>query len=466
LLPPGEIFYPRDWPLAKESRLEEILAVTGQTVTIHLGLYAKKELKLAVTGSDAKGPGVLAAPAISHGRYMPQRPYGVGAVWLEVNHYRPENTFTAGPNVARSVLAEYTVPADAKPGVYTSSIKISGDGESIDLPVSIRVSNVKLEDIPIPLGVFMNSLPFDMKNFDEKKWWGLQESLLKEQALAGLNTVTGGAGLDLKYEGGSISGDTALKYLKLAKTYGMTKAIVPYGGFLPGSRSVKGDAKEYAAAIKKFEEEHGFGPMYVKAYDEPGTPDEKKAVLAHLKPATEGGLRTIGYTSAHWGDALWEDIMASSYAPAFNIHDTAMFEKVKKLGRHPWTYNNDRGRYGWGLHLWRQITLGCEGRLDWIGNFTQGFAFHNLDGREPSYGMFMVHSEYGVLKTPRWVDGKEGVLDLRLRLTLEKLAPKDDPALALWNLDNYRKDEPKWTDDELNKTRHAMLKRLEELSRK
>ncbi|HYF51899.1 MAG TPA: hypothetical protein VEJ63_20995 [Planctomycetota bacterium] len=463
---PGEMVYPRDWPLAKESRLDEILAVTGQTVTVQLGVYGKKDLKLAVAASEARGPGVLSAPAISHGRYLPQRPYGVGAVWLEIHHYRPESTFTVSPNVARSVLVEYSVPVDAKPGVYTSSIKISGDGESFELPVSIRVSDVKLADIPIPVGLFMNSLPLNIGSMDEKKWWSLQESLLKEQSLAGLNTVTGGPSLDLKLEGGNIAGDIAIKYLKLAKNYNMTKAIVPYGGFLPGTRAMKDHAKAWADAIQKFEAEHGFGPLYVKGYDEPGTPDEKKGVLAHLKPCTDGGVRTIGYTSAHWGDALWEELLAASHTPAFNLHDPSMFEKVKKLGRHPWTYNNGDNRYGYGIHLWRQITLGCEGRLDWIGNFTQGFAFHNLDGREPSYGMFMVHSEYGVLKTTRWVSGREGLLDLRLRLTLEKTAPKDDAALKLWDMGSYRKDDAKWTDEELEKVRRAMLKRIEELSKK
>ena len=51
------------------------------------------------------------------------------------------------------------------------------------------------------------------------------------------------------------------------------------------------------------------------------------------------------------------------------------------------------------------------------------------------------------------------------RLTLEKIAPKDDPALNLWTVDGYRTDAAKWPPQELERSRMSMLKRIAELTR-
>jgi hypothetical protein len=466
-LPTGQMVYPRDWPLNPNGApIGEITAVSGQKVALHLGVYAKKEIPVTVSAAALKGAGDIAAPAITYGRYMPQRPYGVGAVWLEVNHYRPEVSFTVGADVTRSVILEYDIPADAKPGDYSGTVKLSGGGESVELPVKIRVLAVKLAELPIPLGVFKNSLPFPVRDVDEATWWKLQESLLKEQIHAGLNALSGGPDLEYSIGADKITGDRAVKYIKLAQQFGPIKAIVPYGGFMPNSRGIKGDFGAVAAALKTFEENNALPQTYVYSYDEPGTEAEKNNVIGVLERATKAGFKTIGYTSSHFSDPLWVKLMESTYAPAVNLHGPEDIKKIKAAGKHPWTYNNGRDRYGWGLHLWRQIQLGVEGRMDWIGVFTQGFAFHNLDGREPSMPCFLVHRDIGVLKTTSWLSGREGLLDLRIRLALEKVAPPDDPALKLWSLDGYRDDQKKWDDAALGNVRAAMLKRLDELTKK
>ncbi|MCJ8331539.1 MAG: hypothetical protein HRT89_09370, partial [Lentisphaeria bacterium] len=162
----------------------------------------------------------------------------------------------------------------------------------------------------------------------------------------------------------------------------------------------------------------------------------------------------------------WLELAKNTYAPALNIHTLDNLKKIKEMGMHPWVYNNGLDRYGMGIHLWRGIKGGCEGRMEWTGMFTQGFGFYNLDGREPSRSSFMVHRRFGCLKTSRWLSVREGLLDCRIRLTLEKLATKNDPALLLWTLANYRKDRGKWTDKKLDEARAKMLARLLELSAK
>ncbi len=40
----------------------------------------------------------------------------------------------------------------------------------------------------------------------------------------------------------------------------------------------------------------------------------------------------------------------------------------------------------------------------------QSIAFNNLDGRDSEPGCFRVHREFGVLKTPAWLGGREGLM--------------------------------------------------------
>jgi len=470
-LSPGHMMYPRDWPSVPAGKVpEQYLAVRGQKISVHLGIYSDRVMDLEVDVSDLSGPKELPASEVSHGRYLPMRPYGVGAVWLEVNHYRPGRSFLIGPNLSRSLLVEYEVPSNAQGGNYRGQIQIRGGGSEVTVPIKARIVPADLETIPIPVGLFMNALPVDPKFLDSETWWRLQESLLKEQMAAGLTALSGGPGIQyqLVNQGGKMEfrDGTALRYVRMAQKYGTVKAVVAYGGFFGGMRNTRYDPKAYTDAWMSYEKANRLPPHFANAYDEPSTAPEKKRVLGYLQGYTKAGLRTMGFTSWHGNDPLWTQIADNTYAPAFNIHTAENLQQLKAKGRHPWVYNNGKGRLGMGLRIWRSMKLGAEGRMEWIGLFTQGFAFYNLDGREPSKSNFLVHSELGVLKTPLWLSNREGLLDLRLRLTLEKLAQANDPVLKMWNVEGYRKDAGKWTEERFNKARTAMIRRIEELMKK
>lgn len=110
-------------------------------------------------------------------------------------------------------------------------------------------------------------------------------------------------------------------------------------------------------------------------------------------------------------------------------------------------------RYHLGVHLWRNLKAGAAGRLEWIGLITQGFAFNNLDGREPSPSAFLVHDTLGVLETPRWLGAREGLTDLRVRLALEAAVPANDPALQGWTMEGYGVDQARFPEVVLDATR-------------
>ena len=465
----GEMVYPRDWPKAQDTQPTEILAVAGQRVTVHLGVYAQQAGDLTVAASTPSGLSDLPIPSVSYGRYLPMRPYGTGVAWLEVNHYRPDARFDAGPELTRSLLVEYDVPADAQPGRHHAEVLIRhADGALARWPVHLRVLRVPLPQIPIPVGLFMNALSVGPDELPEATWWRLQESLLEEQGLAGLNCLTGGPGLryDIVTEGGvvDVQGDAAIRYIQLAQRFVGVRAVVPYGGFLPHLRNVTAAPQALADAIGLLERTYDLPPHYVYAYDEPGTATELQRTLDYLRLASDSKLRTIGYTSWHDDAPEWQAMVDASYAPALNLHTGAQLSQLRERGKEPWVYNNGLDRLGMGLRLWRSMRLGASGRLQWIGLFTQGFAFHNLDGREPSRSCFLVHDQLGVLATPVWLATREGLLDLRLRLALEQLAPDDDPTLQLWTVEGYKQDEAQWPDHRLDSVRRQVLQRLAELS--
>jgi len=448
---------PRDWPLQETAKLPELYGIPGQRLALQIAVYARKAGTLAVGGGALAGAGSLPAPQVSYGCYLPNRPFGTGTVWLEIHHFRPEASCSIGPDLARALLVEYDIPEGAKPGAYTGAVTLKLGGASVEVPIAVTVVAAKLPALPIPVGMFMNALPVSPQELgDDAMWWRLQESLLREQTRAGLTAVSGGPGLELNPNGAKLDGDAAKRYLKLAKSLGVQAAIA-YGGFLPG-KHWNGDWNAMAAGIKETEAECGV-PLYNTMYDEPGTPEEKNKVIAKLQAATKAGVRTIGYTSAHWGDNLWEQIVGNSYAPALNLHTVADFAKIKGLGAHAWVYNNGSDRFTFSVFLWQQMKLGCEGRMEWIGSFVQGFAFHNLDGREPEPGKFFVHNRLGTLPTPGWISAREGLLDTRIRLALEAMAPAGDPALKAWSDEGYR-DGSTWPVERLNAARAAMLTRL------
>jgi hypothetical protein len=466
-LPPGAVVYPRDLPAHAESTPPgEITAVAGQTATLHLGLHAARDLAVRVEVRPVTGPDQarLPSPVISHGRYLPTRPLGGGPVWIEVNHYRPEPDFHVAPGLARSVIVEWRVPRSAAPGAYTGAIAITAGGAVTEVPLRIKVVAVDLPEIPVPVGLLMSGLPFGPEAVGEARWWELTEALLDEQARAGLTCVTGGAGLDFsvqKSAGGiTLGGDRPLRYLELARRRSMARAAMAYGGFSPRLDPGWVDAAALGKAWSVFAAERQIQPFFWNLYDEPGTRAEFEAAIAAATPFTRAGLFTMGFSSMRRGDALFDQLIDATYAPALNVHEERDLRDLVRRGKHPWIYNNGMDRYALGLHLWRNIRAGAEGRLEWIGLITQGFAFDDLDGREPSPCSWQVHDRLGLMPTPRWLAAREGLLDLRVRLALERLAPPGDPALAAWPPGGYGADRERWTEAALGAARALMLERL------
>jgi hypothetical protein len=259
-------------------------------------------------------------------------------------------------------------------------------------------------------------------------------------------------------DGYAFSGDDAFRYLEMARANGLDKAVVCYSGFLPSIKHARPDAARFQKSWLEVETTRRLPPHYLYAYDEPATDDELRAVASYLGPFREAGVRTIGFFSHVDGDR-YQAVLDSTHAIAVSGHTAAQIEGWVKAGRHVFLYNRGVGRLSAGADLLRAIKMGIAGRLEWIGVYTQGFAFDDLDGREPSYGMFVVHDKLGVLPTPRWLSLREGLFDARVRLALESAAGPAGAAAIDWPSE-YPASPEKWPDSALDAARAAALRRL------
>lgn len=474
---PGEAMAPRDFPLEAPPAEPPIVAAPGQVVAVQLGVYAPAAGTATARATALAGPsGTPLAAAVSHGRYVPMRPLNQGPAWVLVDHYRPEPSFTVGPELARPVLVEWELPVDAKAGAYTAQVTISLAGSDVTVPIAVKVVAASLARIPKPVCFLRNALPFGPEAVGEARWWELQEALLRAQGNAGMTCVTGGPGLYYDVRDGAggyvLTGERPLRYLELAKKYGLDQAVLSYGAFLPPFRKGQvmlpnrqpADPKKLVEAIRAFEKERSLPPQYFYAYDEPQADGERKRAAEGTRAVTEVGGRTLGFTSVFWGNAIWEELLAATAVPCLHGYQADDVGKLRAMGKPPWTYAAEHDRSAFGHGLFRALELGVEGRVEWIGMLAQGMAFDNLDGRSAADAAWVVHDKLGIMPTPAWLSSREGLYDLRARLALGKLAAKDDPALALWPADApFRHDPENLPDRQLANARAAMLERLAEL---
>ena len=464
--PLGEIAHPGDLPEAPIPDLPVVTAIAGHRAYVQLTLHAPAPVGVAISTAPRPASPVP-DPRILRAIYGPKRPYSGGAAWIETRYFGPprgDGTFEVGPGKSRSVLVEIDVPEKAPAGPVEMTLRFAVKGEVLaELPIALDVVDVDLPPLPIPVGLFMSGLPFGPEALEsgEETWWRFQEELLVTLAEAGLNTVTGGAGLEytMSEKDGELtfSGERALRYLALAKKHGVDRAVVGYSGFLPSIKYRRPDAARFQKAWSAFEAAHGLPPHYLYSYDEPSTPDELAAAIGYLVPFRDAGVRTIGFLSRA-DEERFTPLLDATFAPAVSGHTEAQLRRWAAEKRHIFLYNRGTGRLSMGPDLVRQIALGAAGRLEWIGLYTQGFAFDDLDGREPSYGMFVADQWHGALPTPRWLSMREGLLDARIRLALDKVLGPGE-ARPAWP-EEYPADPAKWTDRALDEARAGALRRL------
>lgn len=433
---------PGDWPAATQSQpLPVVHTFAGLTAHQVVAVYATQPYDLSWTLSALKS-GDAELPSAGHSvqvcRYMPQRDYDGSACWLQAQHYWPQSGAKVGPGMARTLLLTVTVPADAKPGLYTGTLSLHPVQVDLKSPVrriavQVEVHAGALPAVGIPTGLFFSGVPVPKQLIGEALYWSLTEEMLRQLAIGGRTMVTGGPSWQVRWEGDKPvwSGDDCLKLLKLARKYGVDRKIVNYGGFDTGMRDVRPhgnlSAEETAKALfvawEEFRKANDVPEQYIYSYDEPGTPENFAPLAPRLKLLKNSGWKTIGFTSVtnpNTADDNHKMLMTETWAPAFNLHTEATLKWVRAQGGEPWVYNNGLSRYHEGIHLWRNHRAGAGGRVDWIAAIIQGYQFDTLDSREIDPSCFFFHEKFGVMVTPKFMGVCEGGFDARLLWELER----------------------------------------------
>lgn len=450
-LPSDAKMHPGDWPAATASQpVPAMQSMAGLTACRVLGVYGKQDFTgLKPVLSELKGDaGAIPAAAVRLlvNNYMPVHGYEQTACWVETHDYRTRD-LDVRPDLARALLIMVDVPADAKPGTYSGTLELTRQGNAVkSIPIALKVSagTVPLADMSI--GLFFSGVTIPKSVLGEQAYWQLTESLLQQLHRGSFTMVTGGPNFQIKWEGNTpvVSGDDAVKFLTMAKKYGLARIMTNYGGLYlwqgRGAPTVPGmsEADALSALFKAWEAfraKNGLPDYLVYCYDEPGTDSEFAPVGASLKALRAAGFKTIGYTSMGSPDEVNDNhkmLAKETTNPAFNGHSPATLKYVRDLGNEPWIYNNGLNRMGIGVHLWRNHRYGAGGRIDWIGSIIQGFQYDALDSREPDLSCFYFHKSQGVLITPLFAGALEGGVDARLLFELERraAAKPDQPAAA------------------------------------
>ena len=474
--PVGELAHPRDLPDAAFPDPPPVHAIAGHRAYAQLSLYAPEDIHVLTTVEPVAPCTDTLVAQTYHAFYAPTRPFTGGTAWIETHYLRPfggdplwpdlENYgLRVGPGIHRSIVIEFSVPKDTPAGVRTVLVKLSAEGQELaEVPLEVHVHQVDLPPLPIPVGIFMNALPYTPEPDLEDFWWAFQERLLERQGEAGLNTPTGGPGLEYTMseskDGFAFSGDRALRYLEIAKKHGLDRAVVSYTGFLPSIKHRRPDAARFVASWSAFEQSKGLPPHYVYSYDEPSTDEELAAVGAYLAPFHAAGARTIGFFASPKDDR-YTPVLDRTFAPAVSGHTPDMLRKWLAEGKRIFLYNRGTGRLSMGADLVSMIKLGVAGRLEWVGLHNQGLAFDDLDGREPAQGLFVAHGRMGPLPTARWLAFREGLIDARILLALEKQLGPGAAAEVGFPTD-YPADPARFPDSALEKARAEALRRLGE----
>ncbi len=205
-----------------------------------------------------------------------------------------------------------------------------------------------------------------------------------------------------------------------ARAAGFSREFSSYGGFGPTNLSSGYEKGDVAAAL---EQKCGLPYEEIVAPGLEGRPRSRagEAVapvhVQHVRRAARGGgrrsgrsrrcnsssarrpsLRTCGAYSVSvqpTDDPMKlaeQEIFHTLDASVLNEHDQAVLDEAKKLGKQIYIYNQGKDRYSFGLYQWSERAKGVRGRYEWISFIRDGYAYFDLDGREPDYSVILFSS--------------------------------------------------------------------------
>lgn len=354
------------------------------------------------------------------------------------------------------------VPEGAKPGLYHGTIKFTADGKSADLPVLLRILDVKLQDDPQhTYGMYYDSVLGHAQGAPDEvsrqHWITKTEQEFADMVAHGTRNITLGIWSQAKNEKGEFgylteSLDRLGELLILTEKYHFQPPYVlhlsiediyqKYTGDVPRNHlagaKMPPDAffDEVTDLVRTVEAERvkRSWPTFVyQPFDEPGSEPEVVAFMTRLFQATRAaGVRT--YTTAapekpgYQPFKPYVDVWCTqTFLPD---HDTVIADN-KARGVEYWCYPNDisgendhtpvaGARMTYGFGFWRS---GFVRLIPWIYTFTAADPLNSIDGRMSDF-MVRPAPDGSPIPTTLWESYREGYDDLRYLYTLQQLVAK------------------------------------------
>jgi hypothetical protein len=445
-------------------------AAKGQRVSFS---FAVRPLKggageaVALTATDLKGPGgTIPATAVDL-RYVHQslsRGFNDIAYTIGPESIRSVagSLLKLEPNLTRQFWITVAVPADAKPGVYTCEVALTSGGLKLNLPLSLEVLDLKLDEPDFVFGFFGTHVPGGLTGERAKNAW---RELFQIQKDFGMNTLSGGP--NIPFKGLDANGKPMLdfaacdEYFRAAKAVGFIREFHAYGGpamveglhdgYVIGETGrgwEKKTGKTFKellqivwGAVKEHAEKEGWPPMAYGFCDEPRVIEAAQEQVQLMKAYREAVpfVKIGGSYSVRWGneplDKAIQEIFKTLVYSSLNEHTPTDLAKAKEFNKEIYIYNQGTSRFSFGAYQWAEMRKGVKGRIQWHLLALHGYQFFDLDGREPDTAMIN-WGRKEILPTIHFARCREGADDFRFAVTLynqalrKKGTPAADAALA------------------------------------
>jgi hypothetical protein len=320
----------------------------------------------------------------------------------------------------------FSVPRDARPGVSSATLVLSGDGRMVRIPFELRVLEARAADLDFPVGPFGDGII--------ENWWDAatlrprltrleEKSLLKMRAL-GLTAFSFSPRLKLSGDGTLDASETD-RIMAAAKRLGFL-GLVGYGDVLAGenlcarARPDSPSLERVTSLLEARSQERGWLPLALIACDEPvGAAVAEAAERLKSLPPPDAGRRVQWSVTT----SLGEDADENTRALAGRVDLPFLTKYSQENVRKPWAYYNGASRESLGLGLFRlRKTTDLRDRLLWTWNANSGNPYFDFDGRESDYAWCASRADESLrcsVEFDRVVD--RGLTDERVALGLRRL---------------------------------------------
>jgi hypothetical protein len=438
-------------------------AAQGQRVSLTFAIRPLKDLaqvSLAVT--DLKGA-TASIPAgqidLRYVHHLTQRGFNNIAYTIAPESLRrvEGSNLRLEKDLTRQFWLTVHVPDATPPGTYGGQITLAAGTTTIQLPLTLEVVGVKLDEPPFAMGFYGLNVPGEIS---QRQGPAALRELLQTINDAGMNTFSGGP--NIRFMGFDPAGKPRLDFaacdeffrivnqvgFKEATSYGGPGMVTGlHDGYVVGQTGRDWEQKtgkpfgEILRIVWSAVEEHArkenWPPILYGFTDEPRVLEQAQAEVELMKLYRQHApwVNIGGSYSVQWNNDPLEkaiqDIFTTLKWSALNTHAQIHLDKAKELNKTLYIYNQDTTRYSFGAYQWAEMRKGVQGRLQWHLLALHGYQFFDLDGREPDTAM--IHwGQNEILPTLNLHRCREGADDFRFAMTLWNLAEKhkDHPAAA------------------------------------